>query len=188
MTMNQNSLPAENAVKDKTLVMNKKGSVPPYRDGVDMIMAAIFPQYYGTQSEKAQAKKESKKSTEKEDVKMERSLRKLGYTATIVKGRTFTNKDGKTGVKEFTPVPHEEGYVVVDCVGKDGKTFQLVGKINHDYTVTKGSNGRVYPVQKNTIKSIFKITDDRNGKTFFKEIPDGDEPVMEKFENVLNKK
>ena len=111
----------------------------------------------------------------------------LGYDVEVVEASSHYNSEKKQNfVYEKKAAP--EGIVVVEFIGADGKKHQACGRISHDYVATVGRDGKYYPAKKSDVKLAFKITDQRNGKTFLKEVPSGDRPIRDRFADVVKAK
>ena len=110
----------------------------------------------------------------------------LGYNVEVVEATSHYNSEKKKDfVYEKKAAP--EGVVVIEFVGADGKKHQACGRISHDYVATVGRDGKYYPAKKSD-KLAFKITDQRNGKTFLKEVPSGDRSIRDRFAEVVKVK
>lgn len=108
----------------------------------------------------------------------------LGYDVEVVEATSHYNSEKKQNfVYEKKAAP--EGVVVVEFIGADGKKHQACGRISHDYVATVGRDGKFYPAKKSDVKIAFKITDQRNGKTFLKEVPSGDRPIRDRFAEAV---
>ena len=108
----------------------------------------------------------------------------LGYDVEVVEATSHYNSEKKQNfVYEKKAAP--EGVVVVEFIGADGKKHQACGRISHDYVATVGRDGKYYPAKKSDVKLAFKITDQRNGKTFLKEVPSGDRPIRDRFAEAV---
>ena len=111
----------------------------------------------------------------------------LGYNVEVVEATSHYNSEKKKDfVYEKKAAP--EGVVVVEFVGADGKKHQACGRISNEYVATVGRDGKYYPAKKSDIKIAFKITDQRNGKTFLKEVPSGDRSIRDRFADVVKAK
>ena len=112
----------------------------------------------------------------------------LGYDVEVVEATSHYNSEKKQNfVYEKKTAP--EGVVVIEFVGgADGKKHQACGRISHDYVATVGRDGKYYPAKKSDVKLAFKITDQRNGKTFLKEVPSGDRSIRDRFADVVKAK
>lgn len=111
----------------------------------------------------------------------------LGYDVEVVEATSHYNSEKKKDfVYEKKAAP--EGVVVVEFVGADGKKRQACGRISNDYIATVGRDGKYYPAKRSDVKIAFKITDQRNGKTFLKEVPSGDRSIRDRFAEVVKKK
>ena len=111
----------------------------------------------------------------------------LGYNVEVVEATSHYNSEKKQNfVYEKKTAP--EGVVVIEFVGADGKKHQACGRISHDYVATVGRDGKYYPAKKSDVKLAFKITDQRNGKTFLKEVPSGDRSIRDRFAEVVKVK
>ena len=112
----------------------------------------------------------------------------LGYNVEVVEATSHYNSEKKQNfVYEKKTAP--EGVVVIEFVGADGKKHQACGRISHDYVATVGRDGKYYPAKKSDVKLAFKITDQRNGKTFLKEVPSGgDRSIRDRFAEVVKAK
>jgi len=108
----------------------------------------------------------------------------LGYDVEVVEATSHYNSEKKQNfVYEKKAAP--EGVVVIEFIGADGKKHQACGRISHDYVATVGRDGKFYPAKKSDVKLAFKITDQRNGKTFLKEVPSGDRPIRDRFAEAV---
>ena len=111
----------------------------------------------------------------------------LGYNVEVVEATSHYNSEKKQNfVYEKKTAP--EGVVVIEFIGADGKKHQACGRISHDYVATVGRDGKYYPAKRSDVKLAFKITDQRNGKTFLKEVPSGDRPIRDRFADVVKAK
>lgn len=111
----------------------------------------------------------------------------LGYDVEVVEATSHYNSEKKQNfVYEKKAAP--EGVVVVEFIGADGKKHQACGRISHDYVATVGRDGKYYPAKKSDVKLAFKIKDQRNGKTFLKEVPSGDRSIRDRFADVVKAK
>ena len=111
----------------------------------------------------------------------------LGYNVEVVEATSHYNSEKKQNfVYEKKAAP--EGVVVVEFISADGKKHQACGRISHDYVATVGRDGKYYPAKKSDVKLAFKITDQRNGKTFLKEVPSGDRSIRDRFAEVVKVK
>ena len=111
----------------------------------------------------------------------------LGYNVEVGEANSHYNSEKKKDfVYEKKAAP--EGVVVVEFVGADGKKHQACGRISNEYVATVGRDGKYYPAKKSDIKIAFKITDQRNGKTFLKEVPSGDRSIRDRFADVVKAK
>lgn len=111
----------------------------------------------------------------------------LGYDVEVVEATSHYNSEKKQNfVYEKKTAP--EGIVVIEFIGSDGKKHQTCGRISHDYVATVGRDGKYYPAKRSDVKLAFKITDQRNGKTFLKEVPSGDRPIRDRFAEVVKAK
>ena len=111
----------------------------------------------------------------------------LGYNVEVVEATSHYNSEKKQNfVYEKKTAP--EGVVVIEFVGADGKKHQACGRISHDYVATVGRDGKYYPAKKSDVKLAFKITDQRNGKTFLKEVPSGDRSIRDRFAEFVKVK